>query len=303
MREKCATELHPLQFRCPYCGAEPGQPCRTRTKAGRPGGRVQNHPHSRRIGLSVPVERRHQPTRLEALCCACGQLRTVSSDYGRYGHPDHSDGDLCRNANGWRRTEPLKCDECGAVTRHAVLNRPGSSDYDENLQRIALGGENTSGWSNEYIERLRRDYHAMFPRNPNLHHRFYVEDAQKAWDAGERTVATLCGTRDSIGTDPRTWGTSPAKKARQEKYDGFVVAEQISDVTEYEDPETGLWWVDMDCVDCCRVSNTIRLEQLRKKLEQTFARFAAYPELVPDAAVSDLINQLEKLIVQATEET
>jgi len=31
---------------------------------------------------------------------------------------------------------------------------------------------------------------------------------------------------------------------------------------------TGLWWLDMDCVDCLRVSNTRRLEKKRLELKR-----------------------------------
>lgn len=292
-----STETHPaLAHRCPFCRADRGQPCRTRSVNGRSGGVEKDWPHSRRTALTETAEERarYQPVRVDALCCVCGQLRRVNSDYSRRQDPNHSDGDLC-NANGWRSTESLKCDQCRGITRHAILNRPdrGAYDYDENLQRMALGGANTSGWSDAYVERLRREYREMpFPRNPNLHHRFYISDATKEWDAGLRTVTALCGAPDTIETDPRTWGTGKAEKNRQ-KHDGYVVAEQLSDI-EYTDADTGLEWIDMDCVDCCRVSNELQTARLRERLSLFLAHFAARPELVPDTAVRDLLQTLEQ---------
>jgi hypothetical protein len=62
----------------------------------------------------------------------------------------------------------------------------------------------------------------------------------------------------TIETDPRR----ETKKRR----DGYIVAEQRGD-TEYDDIETGLSWIDMDCVDCCRVSNTTRRAVARLKTD------------------------------------
>lgn len=116
------TLLAALDHDCPFCGAAAGQPCRTRNKAGRPGGREQDRPHSRRIAMTTPVEDRRRPTRVDALCCACGLHRTVSSNhYGGWQDPNnaHSPANADR---GWKRTKTLKCDACGERTRHAVLS-------------------------------------------------------------------------------------------------------------------------------------------------------------------------------------
>jgi hypothetical protein len=56
-----------------------------------------------------------------ALCCECGQLRTVSAN-----HNHRLDDNLAYDAgpqerNGWRMTGTLKCSHCGTCTRHAVL--------------------------------------------------------------------------------------------------------------------------------------------------------------------------------------
>ncbi|BDY31451.1 hypothetical protein hbim_05403 [Mycolicibacterium mageritense] len=298
MREKSATtDAHPaLNHRCPFCHSDPGQLCRTHR--GR-GGEL-DHPHSRRIGLSGPAQQRDPAARVNALCCECGALRTVSDDYySRRQDPNDSYSDQGRK-EGWRRTMSLKCDACGVRTRHAVLNPPGAfRDGDERRQLIALGDSDTSDYpfSEEHIARLRQEYRQLFPRNPYLRHRYWTKEANQAWDDGSKKVIALCGEPITLECDPR----QPSKKKEAET-PGYLVADQLSD-TEYEDPETGMWWIDMACVDCCRVSNNNHRAHQRKRLELFLANFARSPELIPDSHVGGLIETLEKLYDQAEKET
>jgi hypothetical protein len=231
-----------LLYRCPFCKADPGESCRTRTTG------QEVWVHSRRIAVSPAGKERRRPKQAKALCCVCGNLRTVSFDYSRRQDPNHSDSPRGK-AEGWLRTESLKCDECGERTRHAVL-RPSDDrfrDWDERQQLIALGDPDTHKYpmSDEAIAQLRREYREMFPRNPYLTHRYWTKEAMEAWSAGHKKVTALCGEQITLTTDP----SQPSKKEAM----GHLVADQLSE-TEYEDPETGLWWIDMDCVDCCRVS-------------------------------------------------
>lgn len=286
MRENSAT-IHPaLQHRCPFCHADPGEPCRTRNS-----GREQDRSHSRRIALTRPIEERLPTPPVDALCCLCGNKRTVSSDYHRRQDPNHSYSYGDGNPEGWRSTQTLKCSECNSPTRHAVLHEPDARwrDYDEKRQRCALGDDDpqrSDGW----VQQLRREYRQMpFPRNPYLRHRRWNADAEKAWDDGTKQVIALRGEPMEIRVDPRQ-----ADKYRKEERTGYVVPEALSD-TEYEDPETGLWWLDMECVDCCRVSNGHRRVQRRLYLEKLLAWYAARPERIDDAKVEDLITMPENL--------
>jgi hypothetical protein len=72
-----------------------------------------------------------------ALCCVCGQLRTVSSAFVR------QDANLTLDApnqtNGWRMTVTLKCAQCGRLTRHAKLR-------DGDPYRDAAEERQTPGW-------------------------------------------------------------------------------------------------------------------------------------------------------------
>lgn len=287
------TEPHPaLAHPCPFCGADAGQECTTRTGKG-----LNQWCHSRRIELTLADEERQQrvPKQVNALCCECGQVRTVSDHHRKRDDPNAGWGSLGAS-KGWQHTQSLKCEVCGGQTRHAVL-RPADCSYrdsDEHWQGIALGDPDTSRYGHlTDLERVRREYRekSPFPRNPNLRHRYYVAAATKAWDEGHGKVIALCGEPDTIETDPRTWG-EPSKKNRA-KYNGYVVAEQLSDI-EYSDLETGLEWLDMDCVDCCRVSNRIRRENQRTRLHYLLARLATSPELIPDDAVDGLVAMLEQ---------
>jgi hypothetical protein len=76
--------------------------------------------------------------RVRALCCECGNLRTVSSRHaGACGDPDRSSDDGLHPL-GWRMTITLNCGHCGRLTRHAKL-RDGDPYRDSMEERQTLG--------------------------------------------------------------------------------------------------------------------------------------------------------------------
>lgn len=285
------TEPHAaLQYRCPFCYADPGEACRTH----RGRGADLNFPHSRRIALANPP--REKNAQVPALCCTCGALRTVSSDYSRYRDPNSPDSDQGKT-EGWRRTQTLKCDACGERTRHALLRGNVSwRDMDEERQRWILGCE-VKGWSSDR-ESARAEYFAQFPRNPYAHHWYVVEDAQAAWDAGDRTVTSLCGEPMTLHRDPKTCRSKDVPMTE------LVEPEEVRDM-EYEDEATGLWWEDMTCVNCLRVTNERRRARRLRVLEALLAWFARHPESIPDDDATDLLTVLEPLAdqIRATQDT
>jgi hypothetical protein len=107
--EIVARKARALAIACPFCAATVGQPCRARES-----GREKDWPHSRRIDLTVPVNERYQPTKVEAMCCVCGNLRTVNSDYHRHNDPNYARSDEGKR-RGWRSTQTLKCLECAQL--------------------------------------------------------------------------------------------------------------------------------------------------------------------------------------------
>ena len=110
-----------LAHRCPFCGAEPGQPCRTH----RGNGRELDLPHSRRIVAASPelqAIKALASTPRQALCCECASLRTFGRNY--YPPRDENSGDgLFIDPQGWVDTGTLKCSHCGVRTRHAAGRR------------------------------------------------------------------------------------------------------------------------------------------------------------------------------------
>jgi hypothetical protein len=116
----------PLSKQCPFCGAEPDQQCVTIS------GRPRPYSHGSRTKLVTP---RSESTR-RALCCECGNLRTVSA---RYAVPQDAnrafdDDDHDHPGRLWRMTGTLRCNACESLTRHALLRDdvPRCRDFAEN---------------------------------------------------------------------------------------------------------------------------------------------------------------------------
>ncbi|MGJ6124907.1 DUF6315 family protein [Mycolicibacterium sp. Y3] len=289
------TQEQALKYRCPFCRSDPGQLCR----ANRGQGRELDYSHSRRIARSEPSKDRRRPVQVQALCCTCGNLRTVSANY--YASTQDPNGAYSEQGKveGWRETKSLKCAACGERTRHAVLRADEDKfrDWDEERQRIALGDEDKSKYpyTGEYLQELRRKYRQLHPQNPYLRHRYYPSEAKTAWDEGHKKVTALCGAEVTIDFDPH----QPKNWSQNEKK-GHVVAKQLSD-TEYEDAETGLWWLDMACVDCCRVSNRLHWDAERERLKWFLTHFALNTGAIPDLDVGELVEHLSKLYEQTKE--
>lgn len=60
-------------------------------------------------------------TRVRALCCICGQVRTVSTAHSPRKFDLNHAYDDTRHPEGWRSTQTLRCDHCETLTRHATL--------------------------------------------------------------------------------------------------------------------------------------------------------------------------------------
>lgn len=265
MRENSATvpvNPHPaLSHRCPFCQADPGTPCRTH----RGRGHELEHPHSRRVTLAAvtrPADEQPEATRVNALCCACGTVRTVSSDHRRPNDPEHASSERGK-AEGWRKTQSLKCDTCGNSTRHALLQPAAAPhrDWEEDRQRVILGGRDGAKYPlvGEHLKQMRDEYFAQFPRNPKLSHRFWTGEADELREQGETHMQALCGATAPI---PRSFTKSSRDPGALHEPD------RIDWDTEFEDPETGMWWVDMSCVDCLRVSNELERENRRVRAQE-----------------------------------
>jgi len=212
-----------------------------------------------------------------ALCCLCGNVRGFKHVHNRRG--DWGDRDWHRELGD------LKCAACGKITPHALLS---PRNDDENMQRVALGGSEGT-CSDDKRQRLWLQYRqGNLPRNPYLRHRWSADDAERAWKAGQIRVTTLCGevvdlpAQESACIDDIPFGD-------------LIAAQKVRDM-EYEDPITGLWWVDMECVDCLRVSNTQRLQRQRECLAMELLELAREAHNMNAATVAEVRERIRSLL-------
>lgn len=215
----------------------------------------------------------------QALCCECGQTRTFKRARN---YTTECDG----QRSGWaRRVGDLKCANCGKVTRHALL-RPATDehrDYAEEYSRLALGGARRRGDFTD-VARIREEYHHGRPENPYLKHLWWTSDARKAREAGESHVLALCGARTPLpSVDSESGGV----------VNGYLAPEEYRD-QEYEDPATGLWWVEIDCVDCLRVSNEVQLQKRRNHLLEKLKEIVLKVDDLDAATVEAIISVVSR---------
>lgn len=59
-------------------------------------------------------------TRVRALCCECGNLRTTAARWSRRGDAGRS-YENPHDPRGWRMTRTIKCSACKTMTVHALL--------------------------------------------------------------------------------------------------------------------------------------------------------------------------------------
>jgi hypothetical protein len=69
-------------------------------------------------------------TRLRALCCECGNLRSVAVNYNAPCDDNRTDETSDRDGRGWRCTATLKCSNCRTKTRHALIRRDDDESRD-----------------------------------------------------------------------------------------------------------------------------------------------------------------------------
>lgn len=225
---------------------------------------------------------------LQALCCTCGSLRECRRPRNHRHENYWLRGPVDRD---WHReTGDLKCEECGRVTLHAIIT---GNDHAEVLQRVATG--NTHGvLKGSELAEVRRKFRQGLPRNPELNHFWWTSEAQAAWDSGHCEVTALCGEPVTVARDP----SGPPSRERDD--DQRIEPKQVRD-QEYEDPDTGLSWTELDCVDCLRVWHLELLRRRRNELADMLTQFLAdlladktgYPKKIDLRTVETLIETLE----------
>ena len=133
MRENSATTEFEMTVPCPTCGAAAGEPCRAPRS-----GRKSERSHAARMKTYNP---RYQ-TENRALCCRCGNLRTVShKHFFRGDDPATSidEGDRNYPERGWRMTGTLECAQCRQPTVHASLRDACDPRYRDYAERRDYG--------------------------------------------------------------------------------------------------------------------------------------------------------------------
>lgn len=185
-------------------------------------------------------------------------------------------------------TGDLKCGTCGMVTQHALLRSGAHRDYAEEYQRLALGGASSDRLTD--VDRARKEYRLGLPRNPLLNHRYWVAEARTAWKDGTKAVVALCGEPMELDSDPDGPACSRSDPT------ALIEPSLIRADQEYEDPETGLWWMELDCVDCLRIANAGRLERQRKLLLTELLEVSALVDTMEAADVAALRDHIARLM-------
>lgn len=128
----------------------------------------------------------------------------------------------------------------------------------------------------------------MFPRNPKLKHWYLPDSAKEAHERGDTHMTAMCGDTMEVPSNYKS-------RSKRADTDGLVSPKRVDWDTEFEDPDTGMWWVDMDCPNCLRLVNEDRVESERERLEYLLAWFAKHPEKIADNDMWELSEHLERL--------
>lgn len=230
-------------------------------------------------------------TRMKALCCTCGSLRTCSRPRNH------------RTENYWlarpvdrdwhRETGDLKCDNCARVTVHAIIHPDGDRfrDHAERLSAIALGmPDPIDEDSPQTRKRITTAYRQRnFPDNPYVWHKWWKSAENAAREAGRQWFPAMCGELVEVPETPCA-GSDVNK---------FEAPAQISDPdpAEHEsiDGDTGLWWTGGVCINCLRVRNNWLLQQRRNNLRKVLLELATSIDELDERLVNrlaDLTNSL-----------
>lgn len=199
--------------------------------------------------------------RRQALCCACGNLRTCRRPRNYRRETWWLQGSF--NPDWHRETGDLKCEQCGKITRHAMLFSHDNPErnHAERVHKMAMGWQFNA--SDGLHQQVREQYRQGLPRNPYLRHGWWLSDEDKARAAGATRFLAMCMTE--IPLPPLTWQQRNKYGNTTTRADEFVEPHSCHDV-DREDPETGLWWYDLDCTDCLCRSNEIALKHQRQAL-------------------------------------
>lgn len=218
----------------------------------------------------------------QALCCVCGNVRQCRRprNYRRdnYWLYDTVDRD-------WHReTGELKCPECNRVTVHAIILPDNDSyrDHAETLRKIATGWTRSHLTERDY-DRIRTAWRRGTPQNPYKRHLWWKSELKKARKAGQETFQAICMVEIPVPTMQ-----SKNKGSKSYAHDELVAPNRFHEV-DYEDPETGLWWYEVDCTDCLYRANAIALNDQRDTLKKKINDIVAKIDHLDARTVAELL--------------
>jgi len=224
----------------------------------------------------------------QALCCVCGSIRECRRprNYQRENYWLFKPVDR----NWHRETGDLKCVECGRVTRHALVFG-GDIDHAENIHKVATGWSLGYG-SPESIARVQQLWREGTPQNPYLNHRWFTRTENEARAAGRTHFQALCMARVPVPT------LTVEQRGTANFSNDPITPREFHDV-DREDPETGLWWFDQDCVDCLSRANAILSDRRRDELKARLMVIVARISDLDLDTVSSLLDQFDAAADQA----
>lgn len=190
------------------------------------------------VAAVMEARKRHVRDFLLAVCTVCAQPRRAKRP---------------RNRDWSTQTGDLRCENCGVVTRHALIT---GMDGAEREHALALGMPDAYG---NYDERRMDEYRRGFTVNPSLSHWRWNVDAEKARDRGEDQVRALCGEMMKL---------SFPKADKPGRTHGGRQVEPVGDTLDGRDydPDDHGEWREMDCPNCLRVWHHVLARWRRKTL-------------------------------------
>lgn len=217
---------------------------------------------------------------LNALCCVCGNLRTCRRPRNYQRENRWLNGPV--DPSWHRETGDLKCDVCGNITVHAIIT---GDNHAEEIRKAA------TGWHYKELDadgrhRVQERWRQGRLENPFLRHQWWTSDERAAREAGKTRFQAICMAE--IPVPART----PEDRDRSYAHNELAAPSEFHDV-DREDPETGLWWFDVDCVDCLYRSNAIALEYQRKELQKRLSEIVDKVSSLDATTVAVLLHHFQ----------
>lgn len=216
---------------------------------------------------------------LQALCCTCGNLRTCRRPRNHRRENRWLLGPVDRD---WaREVGDLKCDVCERATTHAIIT---GDNHAEKIREAATGWQFKCLTPKDH-QRIQERWRQSRPENPYIRHMWWISAEKKAREAGETHFQAICkATIPVLDQSPEALNSWSR--------DELAAPSRFHDV-DREDPATGLYWFDVDCVDCLSRSNAIALEYQRRELAEKLKSLVDKIAALDARTVGELLRQFQ----------